>query len=238
MESIANGLIQERISLYDEICAFFTERQIIAINGTEPDRRLLTLSRPWTEGRCIIFNQSFRESQSGTIQWLRANISFPVLIDETAELITSLIGQQSIRRLSCFDALERYTGIDPFTDQDCSEAAAHLGLELHPDCEKWDRNTWLRFLFTHAVQSHLGQGEISIVLDFPSSLFPENHFFKKEEDSVAEHFEIYFQGLEIAAGQRKSRPPIDESFLASLKIPAPDLLSVSLNYSALSLFKN
>ncbi len=235
MEHKTDAVVQDLAHLTAVVRTFFDRRRIFAIDGrTAPsNERMRMIQRHWTDGRCVFYGQN----SAASIQWMRANIPFSALIDETCDLIVLLMGQPSIRRITYFEAFQKYAGIDPFTDQDCSAAAIRLGLNLDADCEDWDRNTWLRFLFKEAVQPHLGHNELTVVTDFLSSLLPEDRALEKEKDLVAEHFEIYLERHELAIGratarkgihQKKEFYALNEEFLAALQITTPDLLSVTL----------
>ena len=194
------------------------------------------------------------------IEWYRS-ISFESLIDETCDLIRLFIGSFPTRRLSYAEALQTYAGIDPFTDEDCSEAARRLGIELGTDSEKWDRDTWLQLLLGFAVEPNLGRGELTVLYDYPPSQAALARVVEKEGNKVAERFEIYFAGIELCNGyheltdpheQRlrfekenegralkgKERYALDEKFLAALSIGLPDTCGVSVGFDRLMLIRH
>lgn len=206
-----------RQNAFDQICAFYSRRFILPIDSSSiiPDDE--SLRRNVLEGRCVFLN-------SPEAIWHRTNIPFTALMDETCEFLTPWIGQP--KRLSYFEAFQEFAGIDPFTDADCSEAASLLDLEPDEHCEEWNRDEWLRYLFQHAILPHL---TCHLIFDFLPSQTNDCHVMKKENDFVAEHFEIYFEGCLVASGQKET----SLSTLPMLNIGSFDLMSVKLPISKL-----
>ncbi len=195
------------------------------------------------------------------IEWYRTHLAFDRFIDETCDLIQLFLGSFPVRRLSYSEALQTHAGIDPFTDEDCSEAARRLGIELGSDCESWDRDTWLQLLLGYAVEPNLGRGELTVLHDYPPSQAALSRVVEKDGNRVAERFEIYFGGIELCNGyheladpheQRrrfeeenqsrvshgKERHVLDEKFLAALEIGLPDACGVSVGFDRLMLIRH
>lgn len=211
---MTNAVVQ---NAFDQVCSFYSRRSILPIDSFSiiPDDE--ALRRNVLDGLCVFLNRS-------EAVWHRTNIPFQTLIDEVCEFLEPLIGKPD--KLSFFDAFQKYAGIDPFTDADCSEEAVLLGLDPDPDCEDWNRDRWLRFLFEKAIQPRL---TCHVIFDFLPSQIPDCSTVKKENDFVAEHFEIYFEGRLVASGQKES----SSNKLPSLNIGSFDLMTAKLLISKL-----
>jgi elongation factor P--(R)-beta-lysine ligase len=195
------------------------------------------------------------------IEWYRTTVSYRDFINETCELIMLLIGQYPIRILSYREAFQTYIGIDPFANVDLPQAARRLGIETPPASAQWDRDTWLQLLLSHAVEPKLGQGELTVLCEYPPSQAALARVIEKDGIPIAERFEIYFSGIELSNGyhelsdateQRRrfeeenrnrqsiGKEPyaIDESFLAALKRGLPDSCGVSVGFDRLMIIRH
>src|SRR5690606_38209792 len=105
---------------------------------------------------------------------------------------------------------------------------------------QWDRETCVHYLLTHQVEPHLGQNELTALIDFPPEEAALACVVEKEGRRVAERFEFYHEGIELTNGyhelsdavelekrftklnekrilEGKVPYELDEKFLASLK---------------------
>lgn len=194
-------------------------------------------------------------------EWYRPNMPFDKFIEETCELIRLFLGPLSIRTLSYRDAFSLYAGIDPFDKEfDGPQSAKRLGISLSSDSLDWSRDDWLHLLLSHAVEPHLGNGELTVLTDYPQTQAALSCIVQKDGHPVAERFEIYHKGIELANGyheltdaleQRKrfkaencarqnagKKPyPLDERFLEALEKGLPDCCGVSIGFDRLMLLQ-
>ncbi len=75
-----------------------------------------------------------------------------------------------------------------------------------------DRDGWLNLLLTHGIESHLGFEAPIVVLDYPRS---QGALAKIRKDishgfEVAERFEIYYKGIELANGYHELTCPVEQ----------------------------
>jgi elongation factor P--(R)-beta-lysine ligase len=149
-------------------------------------------------------------------------------------------------RLSLAEAFERYAAVDLLAsiDTEGEVSAARLGVELdRVGVRRAQDDTWsdmLSRVLGERVEPHLGMGRIAILDRYPAA---EAALARRVEGDprVAERFEVYACGVELANGfgeltdpeeQRRrlglemdekervygERYPLDEDFLAALKI--------------------
>ena len=102
-------------------------------------------------------------------------------------------------------------GVAPHTASldELQSAAQRAG--LHPPASLGtDRDGWLDFLLTERIQTRLGQAAPLILCDYPSS---QAALARTRCDAtlgveVAERFELYWQGIELANGYHELLDPL------------------------------
>jgi lysyl-tRNA synthetase class 2 len=127
-----------------------------------------------------------------------------------------------------------------------------LGL-AGPETENED--DWLNLLLTHVIEPHLGRGRPTFVFDYPVRQAALARI-RKGNPSVAERFEVYVEGVELANGfheltdaeeQRRrfelelkrrralgrGGVPVDERMLAALESGLPSCAGVALGIDRL-----
>lgn len=206
-------------------------------------------------GDCYFLGHVYRKGESGPLhnpeftmaEWYRVGFSLDEMIQETADFLSLFLGPLPVRTLSYRNAFETFLQID-YTDL----ASLHRHTP-HP----WPKETCLHYLISHKIEPHLGQGELTALIDFPPDQAALACVVEKEGELVAERFEIYYRGIELTNGyheladaeevrrrfeeknkERIEPYPIDEEFLASLQT-LPDCCGVAVGFDrALMLHHN
>lgn len=196
------------------------------------------------------------------IEWYRIGVDYRSFILETCDLIHLFLGELPISFLSYREAFRKFAGIDPFTatKERCIQEIQKRKIDASFSLEEEELDTLLHLLLSHTIEDHLGQEELTVLFEFPSSQASLARTFTKEGAKVAERFEIYFQGVELANGfheladgeelrkrfenenvrrvdSGKKPYPIDEKFLDSLK-NLPDSCGVSVGFDRLMMLKH
>ncbi len=225
------------------------------------------------EERIASFAHVWRNRERGALhspeftmlEWYRVNEDYRVMMDDCVaflRLAARVAGADVLRfrdrtcdpflqpeRLTVAEAFQRYAGIDILATTgaggatDAVALAAQMrGTGLHPAVD----DTWsdmLSKVLVSAVEPHLGQGQITILDRYPAA---EAALARPAADDprVAERFEVYACGVELANGfgeltnpaeQRRrfvlemdekarvygERYPLDEDFLAVLSDMPP-----------------
>ena len=235
------------------------------------------------EKRIFEFARVFRNRERGPthhpefamLEWYRAGATYEALMDDCAALlgetaraadvkIFSYRGQtadpfKTPERLSVDEAFTRYAGIDILATVKAGQgdraavakAATAAGIQIA------DNDTWgdiFSRVLVERVEPKLGQGRATILYDYPiphAALARQ----KKNDPRVAERFELYVCGVELAnafgeltdaAEQRKrfaadmaekeriygERYPLDEDFLAALA-RMPEASGIALGFDRL-----
>ncbi len=191
------------------------------------------------------------------LEWYRPHYDMYLLIDEVDDFLQQILDCQPTERISYQQAFQRYLNIDPIAleleKKQLYDAAVQLGLN---NTEKEEnKDVLLQFLFTMGVEPNLGKYKPTVIYHLPASQAALAKI-SKEDHRVAERFEVYFKGIELANGfreltdaeeQRKRfehdnqirkkmglpEQPIDERYLAALDKIIPDCSGVALGIDRL-----
>ena len=222
-------------------------------------KRLLTAG----VGDIYYLGHVFRKGEIGSrhnpeftmAEWYRAGLSCDELIQETCEFLFLFFDPLPTRKLSYRDAFSTFVGIDysRVSIQELQKAAQIHQIELPPESSSWSRDLFLHLLLSHVIEPHLGQGELTILTDYPPNEAALARVAQKNGETVAERFEIYYQGIELTNGYHelgdaqelrrrfheenqirqslgKKTYSLDEPFLASFEKGFPACCGVSVGF--------
>ncbi|MBU2896940.1 elongation factor P--(R)-beta-lysine ligase [Vibrio hepatarius] len=152
--------------------------------------------------------KSFRNEESGRyhnpeftmLEWYRVGFDHHQLMDEMDQLMQLTLKVKPARRMTYQEAFLGVLGVCPLeaTMSTLREIANNLGLGDIAQDEK-DRDTLLQLLFSVGIEAQIGQQEPAFVYDFPASQAALSKI-SLEDPRVAERFEVYFKGVELANG--------------------------------------
>lgn len=159
-------------------------------------------------GPVFQFARAFRDGEAGAmhnpefvlLEWYRPGFDLDALMDEVADLVVCLLNAElAVERVSYRDAFISCAGIDPFTASLESMAALcrRSGLVESPE----DRNTALDLLLAARVQPALPPGCV-FLYHFPEDQAAQARV-RREDPPVAERFELFVNGVELANGYRE-----------------------------------
>lgn len=217
-------------------------------------------------------SRAFRDGEAGRrhnpeftlLEWYRPGFDHHRLMDEVEELLAATLRDRlppgPAERLTYAEAFRRHAGVDPLADPPARLAeAARAATGGHaPDLGN-NRDAWLDLLMATAVGPELGRERLVFVQDFPASQAALARLRRPGPaggPAVAERFELFVGGLELANGfheltdpaeqrrrferdlaLRRARglpePPIDERLLAALEAGLPDCAGVALGFDRL-----
>ena len=153
--------------------------------------------------------RAFRHEELGRLhnpeftmaEWYRVGDGLEAGIDLLAELAGTLMDANAVHRISYAAAMERYAGVDPHraTLPMLQSAAAKHQLIIPVGYEDADRDHWLDLLLIGCVEHHLGCDAPTIMYDYPASQAMLAQV-RGEDPPVAERFELYVRGMELANG--------------------------------------
>ncbi|WP_423250075.1 elongation factor P--(R)-beta-lysine ligase [Vibrio mediterranei] len=159
-------------------------------------------------GSIYQINKAFRNEESGRyhnpeftmLEWYREGFDHHQLMDEMDELLRMVLACDGAERMTYQQAFMTHLGVCPLVANmpELRTAAGSLGLSDIADKEQ-DRDTLLQLLFSMGVETKIGQDVPAFVYDFPASQAALAKVNPNDE-RVADRFEVYFKGIELANG--------------------------------------
>jgi len=203
--------------------------------------------------------KAFRDDESGRLhnpeftilEWYRVGFNHHQLMDEMDKLLQLILSGARATRYSYQEIFEKFLQVNPHkADIKVLQKCAH---EHGIDVEVDDKDTWLQLLMSEIIEPKLKA--TVFVYDYPASQAALAKI-RKAKFPVAERFEVYVDGIELANGfhelqdAREQRQrflhdlkkreklgypkiPIDENFLASLEHGLPACAGVALGIDRL-----
>jgi elongation factor P--(R)-beta-lysine ligase len=191
------------------------------------------------------------------LEWYRVGFDVPRLMDEVEALVRELAGEADPgpgERLTYAQAFKRHAVIDALQAdvQDLAVCAAQHGIDLTGSL---DRDGWLDLIMSEVVAPALPAGRLTFIHDYPASQAALARL-SPEDARVAERFELFWGGLELANGfheltdaseqERRFESdlekrgvrglppvPVDTRLLAALEAGLPDCAGVALGVDRL-----
>ncbi|MGX2950011.1 elongation factor P--(R)-beta-lysine ligase [Ursidibacter sp. B-7004-1] len=204
----------------------------------------------------------FRNEESGKrhnpeftmLEWYRPHFDMYRLINEVDDLLQQILDCEPAESFSYQFVFQTYVGLDPLSASKAQLVAKAKEYGLQCD-ENEQRDTLLQFLFSEVVEANIGKDRPTAVYHFPATQAALAQI-STEDHRVAERFEFYYKGLELANGfhelsdakeqirrfeldnlQRNEMglPPqqLDYRFLNALKAGIPNCSGVALGVDRL-----
>jgi lysyl-tRNA synthetase class 2 len=124
------------------------------------------------------------------IEWYRIGDDYDAGMQLLSDLAEALFGAGPAERLTYREAFQHYAGLDPFAPE----------VPLSPGMPKdTDRDLNLDVWFTSEIEHQLGRDRPTILHDYPASQSALARV-RPGDPPIAERFELYYQGLELANG--------------------------------------
>lgn len=193
---------------------------------------------------CIFqIGKAFRNEEHGRqhraeftmLEWYRVGFDHWQLMDEVDALLQRTLGCGAAQRVSYQQLFLDTLQCDPFTASidDLAQCAQQHSL----DPLDLDKDGWLNYLMSQCIEPQLGQSQPTFVYDYPAS----QAALAKIRGNVAERFEVYVQGMELANGfheltdayEQRQRFQQDNTFRAQHNLPVlpmDDDLIAALNH--------
>ncbi|MEF1170870.1 elongation factor P--(R)-beta-lysine ligase [Vibrio sinaloensis] len=214
---------------------------------------------------CIYqINKAFRNEENGRyhnpeftmLEWYRVGFDHHQLMDEMDDLLQRVLKCGAAERMTYQQAFMDVLGVCPLEGsmQELKAVAAKLGLSDIAEPED-DRDTLLQLLFSIGVEAKIGQKTPAFVYDFPASQAALAKI-NRQDPRVADRFEVYFKGIELANGFHEldnpkeqlkrfeqdnakrvemglEPQPIDHHLIAALESGLPECAGVALGVDRL-----
>lgn len=143
------------------------------------------------------------------LEWYRLNFNHDDLMNEMEAFLTYVLGTSPAKRFSYHDLFLTYMSIDPHT---CSlelliKTAELNGIDFHQnERTELSRDDWLDLLMTHCIEPQLKGNHPFFVFDYPASQAALAKI-REGAPAVAERFEVYIDGIELANGYHELCDP-------------------------------
>lgn len=132
------------------------------------------------------------------LEWYRPHFDMYRLINEVDDLLQQILDCEPADCLSYQFVFQEFVGIDPLSAD--HEELVEKATEYHlANAEREDRDTLLQFLFSTVVEPQIGLLRPVAVYHFPATQAALAQL-SSEDQRVAERFEFYYKGVELANG--------------------------------------
>jgi lysyl-tRNA synthetase class 2 len=134
------------------------------------------------------------------VEWYRLGIDHHRLMDEVEAFLGEVLGTGPAERVTYEAIFQHHVGLDPHssTAEELAARASELSVSLVSH-SPLTREDWLNLLMARLIEPELGQRAPEFVYDFPVELGAMARI-RAGTPSVAERFEVYLRGMELANG--------------------------------------
>jgi lysyl-tRNA synthetase class 2 len=173
----------------------------------------LHMKRLLAEGLSAIYQvtRSFRAGERGQlhnpeftiIEWYRAGDGMAEGMKLLDALCQEVAGAPAATRTTYREAFLRHAQVDPHraTCKELALAAVRLNVQVPNGVRQDDRDEWLNLLLATVVEPKLGESGPEILHDYPASQASlAATAMRSDGVEVAERFELYWRGVELANG--------------------------------------
>jgi elongation factor P--(R)-beta-lysine ligase len=171
----------------------FAMKRLLAVGATA----IYQISRVFRQGELgPLHNPEFTMAE-----WYRAGDGMAEGMQLTSDLAEAMLGRGPARQISYREAFVEHAGVDPLSAdiEALMTAAAKNGIQAPASLTSADRDGWLDLILVECVQPHLGFDRPAILYDFPASQAALSRI-RDDDPPVAERFELYVSGVELANG--------------------------------------
>lgn len=171
-------------------------------------------------GAMFQISKAFRNGEMGRLhnpeftmlEWYRPGFNYHDLIQEVSDFLTDILEVPKADSISYQAVFEQYLGFNPHDLKACTisylaSVAQAQGLIQELNELELDYNGWLDLLFSEIIQPQLGLECPTVVVDFPISMAA----LAQVSSGVAQRFEFYVQGLELANGYHELLEPQEQA---------------------------
>jgi lysyl-tRNA synthetase class 2 len=231
------------------------------------------MKRLLSEGIGDIFQLShvFRDEEAGAkhnpefmmAEWYRVGFSFQEMIHETADFARLFLGHMPMNLLSYREAFRHYAGFDSaeVSEEFLMDYIKEKEVPLYPEVVSEGKDALLNLILALCIEPQLGNEGLCALAYYPATQAALAQTCELEGKLVAERFELYYRGIELANGyheladpleQRerlveanqarrtlgKVSLPLDENFLLALKRGLPECCGVAVGFDRLMMLRH
>jgi len=225
-----------------------------------PMKRLLAAGSGPIFQICKVFRDGERgrlhHPEFSLLEWYRPGLGYGALMTEVEDLVRHALDRPklTVQRIGYRELFRAHLGLDPMR---ADVVTLRRAAAVIPGSRALvlDHGGWLDLLLTQCIEPALDRDRLTFVYDYPPSRAALARTCRGTEP-VAERFELYLEGMELANGfqeltdpgeQRErfeadlrersargsDRLPLDEAFLAALEAGMPEAAGVALGLDRL-----
>ena len=142
------------------------------------------------------------------LEWYRAGDDMGIGMDLLAELVETILEKPRTTRMTYKEAFVQFADVDPFgcAVSDLQTAAEQAGVWVLFPLDQASRDSWLNLIMSRVIEPNLGRESATIIYDWPASQ-SALAIVREDQPPVAERFEIYVDGVELANGYHELLDP-------------------------------
>jgi lysyl-tRNA synthetase class 2 len=192
-------------------------------------------------------------SEFTIVEWYRRGDQMADGMKLLSNLAETLLGLGPAECVSYAQCFQTHAGVEPHraTVDELREVARGRGIEVSEGFAHADRDNWLNLVMAQLVEPHLGHARPTIVYGYPASQAALAEVYG--DPPVAERFELYVRGIELANGyhelvdpdalrlrshqanrqraaEGKPQLPAESRLLAAMDHGMPDCTGVALGF--------
>jgi len=191
------------------------------------------------------------------LEWYRPNFSLEQLKQECLALIEAVIGKRRLIETDYAALFESVLGVNPHSASSAVLVQRAQAVGFGDGVARWERDELIDLLFSHCVEPSLASESMVLVRDYPAhSAALARIRTDQHGHPVADRFELYINGLEIAnayhelvdanelrermqvdnrarSASGKPTMPIDERLLAAMSAGLPPCSGIALGVDRL-----
>ncbi len=133
------------------------------------------------------------------LEWYQLNVDHYQMMDEVDTFLQEILACPLLQRKTYHEIFMEVCNIDPFTAPilQFQQILEQQGLAQVLAADEKDRDQYLFLLMSHVIEPALAASPAPVAIyNFP----PSQASLAKINDGVAERFEIYYRGIELANG--------------------------------------
>jgi lysyl-tRNA synthetase class 2 len=195
-------------------------------------------------------------------EWYRLGFSLEEMIEETIQFSRLFLGELPYHVVNYREIFLKETGIDYVVanEQELFHYIQEHAIPYYPSALKEGKDALLNLILGAQIEPLLGQEELCVLAYYPATQAALARKRWHGNEQVAERFEVYYQGVELANGyheltnaheQRhrfdesnalrlqlgKEPLPPDEKFLQALEKGIPDCCGVAVGFDRLLMIR-
>lgn len=245
--SVSQSVLEARAQLLANIRSFFAERGVMEVetpllglsSATDPYIDSMTAStnqylqtspeyamkRLLANGSGPIYQicKAFRAGEQGKrhhpeftlLEWYRPGWNHHQLIDEVDTLLQTVLRTKPAEIITYQNVFKHYLNFDPLTDEADIRIFFKKNTQHTELLNNIEAKNCLMLLMSEHIEPHLGKDRPCIIVDYPA----DQAALAKINGAIAERFECYVQGMELANGYHELTDPDEfiRRYIADIK---------------------